>query len=91
MEAFTARNVAKYIVRAAIHSQVASATETAIINHTRFEEDDFVVDVASNVVGWGVSAQLKPWSDRVVDRTADFIAEQRAARAAKKTAKTEEK
>ena len=55
MEAFTARNVAKYLVRVAIHSQVASATETAIINHTRFEEDDKIVEIASNVVGWGFS------------------------------------
>lgn len=90
MEAFTARNIAKYLVCAAIHRQVASATETAITNHTRFEEDDTIVELTSHVVGWGVSVKLKPWSDRIVDRTADFINEKRAAQAAKKDIQSEE-
>ena len=88
---FTARNVAKYVVKAAVHSVVSKHTETLIIDHTRFEEDDFVVDSASFIVGWGVSEKLKPYTDKAVDKTADFIATKREARNAKKETTPEEK
>jgi hypothetical protein len=81
---FTARNVAKYVVQAAVHGKVAQLTEDAIVDYTRFEEDDKIVDISSHVVGWCVSAKLKPLTDKMVDKTADFIADKRAKRAAKK-------
>lgn len=83
---FTARNVAKFVVKAAVHSKVAQLTEDAIIDYTRFEEDDKIVDISSHVVGWYVSDKLKPVTDRMVDKTADFIVAKRAKRAAKKDA-----
>lgn len=85
MEAFTARRVVKYVVRAAIHGQVSKVTQTAITDRTQFEEDDFVVEIAGNVVGWGVAKNLEPYTNKMVDKVADFVNEKRAARAAKKT------
>lgn len=89
--AFTARNVMKYVVKAAVHSAVAQRAEDIITDYTQFEEDDAVVKISSHCVGWYVSDKLKPVTDRMVDKTADFIAEKREARAAKKeTEKTED-
>jgi len=89
MEAFSARNVVKYVVRAAVHGRVADITTTIITDHTRFEEDDTVVEITSHVVGWGVASRLQPYTDQMVDKVADFVNEKRAARAAKKTDTTE--
>lgn len=83
---FTARNVAKYAVKAIIHKKTADASATAIANHTRFEEDDLVVELSSHTVGWYVSDKLRPYTDRMVDATADKIASLRA----KKEDKTRE-
>lgn len=84
MDAFTPRNAIKYVVKSAIHIKTARLTERTIVDHTSFEEDDFVVDISSNLVGWYVSDKLKPYTDVVVDKTADKVAEFRANRAAKK-------
>lgn len=85
MPDFTLRNVAKYAVTALIHGNVAKQTETAITDHTRFEEDDIVVDISAHVVGWYVSHKVKPYTDKAVDKTADFIVAKREARKAKQT------
>lgn len=74
---FTPRNVVKYVAKAIVHSRVAQLTEDAITDYTRFEEDDTIVRISSNVVGWYVSDKLKPVTDRMVDKTADFIAAKR--------------
>lgn len=87
---FTARNVMKYVATAAIHSAVAQQTENAITDHTRFEEDDIVVKIGSHVSGWYVSHKLRPVTDKMVDKTADFIAAKREARQARKNANTTE-
>lgn len=72
--AFTARNVAKFVVKAVVHGKTAQLTEQAIVDRTQFEEDDIVVDIAGNVVGWYVSDRLKPLTDAAVDKTFDFVA-----------------
>jgi hypothetical protein len=87
---FNARNVAKYVAKAAVHGKVAQLTKDAITDYTKFEEDDTVVDISSHVAGWYVSEKLKPITDRMVDKTADFIADKRAKRAAKKEASEKE-
>lgn len=79
-DAFTPRNVTKYVVQAVIASKVSDFAEDAIVEHTQFEEDDMIVDIATHVIGWGVSAQLKPYTDKIVDRTADFIVAKREER-----------
>lgn len=81
---FTPRNVAKFVVKLAVAGRVAQFTENTITDYTRFEDDDFIVEASSHLVGWLVSDKLKPYTDKMVDKTADFIVEKRANRAAKK-------
>jgi hypothetical protein len=76
---FTARNVAKYVVKATIHFKTAQFTEEVITDHTRFEEDDLIVDLSGHLVGWYISDKLKPVTDKMVDKTADFVVAKRAA------------
>lgn len=86
---FTARNVAKYAVKAAVQAKVSITTKHAITDYTRFEEDDNVTEITGFLVGWYVSDKVKPFTDKAVDKTADFIAKKRAERAAKKETTTE--
>lgn len=78
---FTPRNVAKYAVKFIVAARVAQVAENTITDYTRFEEDDMIVDISSSVVGWYVSDKLKPYTDKMVDKTADFIAEKRGKKA----------
>lgn len=89
--AFTVRNVAKWIAKSIIAAKTAEIVAETVADHTRFEEDNIVVHLGSGCVGWFVSDKLQPVTDAVVDRTADFVNEQRSKRSAKKTAKKEEK
>lgn len=89
MEAFTPRNVAKYVAKTLIAAKAAQLTEDAITNHTRFDDDDKIVNIGSGLVGWYVSDKLKPYSDKMVDKAADKIVELRANRAAKKDTPSE--
>lgn len=84
---FTPRNAAKYVAQAIIATQTSKATKDAITDHTRFEDDDMIVNISGHLVGWYVSSKLKPVTDGAVDRAADFIADRKAKRAAKKNAK----
>lgn len=88
---FTVRNAAKYAVTVAIHSKVSSVTQDAITDYTQFEEDDKIVHFGGHMVGWFVSDKLKPHTNKMVDKTADFIVAKRAARAAKKNTAEEQK
>lgn len=82
---FTPRNVAKYVVQAVIAFKTTKFTANTMANHTRFETDTTVVEIASSVVGWGIASQLKPVTDRTVDLLGDKIVAYRAQRAEKDT------
>lgn len=88
---FTVRNVTKFVATTAVHCYVAEHVETAIIDHTQFEEDDFVVKTSSHVVGWMVADRFQPTTDRLVDAAADRIVAFREKRQAKKSEKSETK
>ena len=81
---FTPRNAAKYAVKFVIAGKVAEVAEDVITDYTRLEEDTTVVNLTSSMVGWYVSDKLKPLTDKMVDKAADFIVEKREARKAKK-------
>lgn len=83
--AFTPRNVAKFVAHNGVKFYVASLAHTAITDHTRFEDDDFIVDAASSVIGWGVADKTEPLTDKIVDKAADWL----NARKANKTEQTE--
>jgi hypothetical protein len=87
MPDFTARNVAKFIAKAIVLSKTSDLAEDVITDHTRFEEDDLVVDIGSKCIGWYVSNKLEPVTDAIVDKTVDFIILQRVKYQAKKNAK----
>jgi len=87
MPDFTARNVAKFIAKAIVLSKTSDLAEDVITDYTRFEEDDLVVDIGSKCIGWYVSNKLQPVTDMMVDKSADFITDQRTKYQAKKDAK----
>jgi len=87
---FTARNVAKYIVVSLIQSKTTESVENALDNYTSLDTDSAAVGIGANVVGWGVAMQLKPVTDRMVDKTADFVSAKREIRKARKNAKKED-
>lgn len=82
---FTARNVCKYVAQALVAQKAAAVAEEALTTYTSLEEDDKIVDLGCKVIGWGVSSRLKPHTDRLVDKAADFVVEQREKRQAKKS------
>lgn len=88
---FTARNAAKFVVKAVVASKTKQVAEDVIVDYTQFEEDDTVVTISGTLIGWYVSDKLQPVTDKMVDKTADFIARKREERAAKKAAKENEK
>lgn len=88
---FTARNVAKFVLKSIVAGKTAKVTENAITDYTSFDEDDMVVDISGMVVGWYVSEKLKPVTDAIVDKTADYFVAKKADKQAKKAAETEKK
>jgi len=86
---FTARNAAKHAVKALIAGKVASLAKDFTVDHTGLDEDNRFVGVGSYLIAWVVADKVKPHTDKMVDKAADFIVEKRAQRAAKKN--TEEK
>lgn len=81
---FTPRNVAKYVAKTIVYLKVTQISENAMIDYTRFEKDDLVVKIAPKVVAWYVSDKLKPVTDKMVDKSADFIVAKWNDRSAKK-------
>jgi hypothetical protein len=89
MDDFTPRNIMKYIATGVISMKAASMTKDALVDHTRFDEDDIVVKIGAGVVGWGAGHHAKPYTDKAVDKVADFVNAKREARKAKKEDTTE--
>lgn len=81
---FTARNVVKFVAKAAIAAKTAELAADAMVDYTALEEDSATVKIGSRVIGWYISDKLEPVTDKMVDKSADFIAAQRAKRQAKK-------
>jgi hypothetical protein len=77
MEDFTPRNAAKFVVGQAIKYKTAKKTEQLISDYTQFEEDDFVVGLSGQIVAWWLGDLVKPYTDKMVDKTADFISAKR--------------
>lgn len=88
---FTPRNLAKDAVSSAISMKVSQLTRNAVADYTRFDQNTIAVKIGSGMVGGIVANKLKPATDKMVDKTANFIAKKREARKAKKnTPKTED-
>lgn len=77
---FTPRNVAKYAVTFVIKAKVGKFVKNVAEDYTSYERDDTIVRGSAYVISWGVSAKLKPYTDKVVDKTADYVAAKREQR-----------
>lgn len=87
---FNPRSIAKYAVSTIIQAKVADRASEAIVDYTRHEEGDLVTKIGSRVIGAGVAAAAKPYTDKMVDKTVDFIAAKREARKTKKNKTNEQ-
>lgn len=85
------RQVAKWVVISAIDVATTKSVANAADNYTRFQKNNMLVQLGSGAVGMIVCANLKPVTDKFVDKTADFIIIQRVKFQAKKNAKKKEK
>lgn len=84
MPPFTARNVAKFVVKAIVAAKSTQIAEDVITDHTSLEEDTLAVDILSKTAGWFVADKIEPYTNAAVDKTADKIAEYRAKKQDKK-------
>lgn len=84
---FTPRNVVKYVVKTAIYLKVSERAAEAMTDYTCLEEDSITVKLGSKVIGWAVADTAKPYTDKLVDKTANFINAKREARKARKSQK----
>jgi len=82
---FTPRNVVKFVAKAIVHGKTAQLTEQAITDYTKFEDDDMIVDISGHLVGWYVSDKLKPITDGMVDKAADWYVARKANKIQKNT------
>jgi hypothetical protein len=78
METFTVRGATKWVVRSAIALKVTSLAKDAMVDYTALEEDSIAVKLGSKVIGSFVSTKLAPYSDKIVDKTADYVVAKRA-------------
>lgn len=90
MPPFTPRNVVKVVAKATVQLKTAYFTRNAIADHTSYETTDTPVILVGGLVGWYVSEKTQPYTDLAVDKTADFINNQRAKRQARKSEKKTE-
>lgn len=89
--AFTTRNVMKFVVKSIVAHKSSELVAKTISDYTEYEKDALGVRIGSGVIGWGISDKLSPVTDKIVDKTADFITEQRGKRSIKKSIKEVEK
>ena len=73
---FTRRNVAKWVIKSVVAIKTTEFVANTTADHTSFEKDDMIVKIGAGIVGWGISARLQPYTDALVDKTADFAVEQ---------------
>lgn len=72
MPAFTPRNVSKFVVKAIVGQKATDLTRDVIVDHTQYEETDLAVKIPSRLVGWYIAEKVEPFTDRLVDKTADW-------------------
>jgi hypothetical protein len=87
---FTPRGAAKLVLSSLVAGKASDLTKHAVGDYTRFDDDSRVASLSGMVVGWYVSDKLKPVTNKIVDKTADFIVAKRESRKAKKNAKKED-
>ena len=85
------RNVAKWLLASVIDIKTTQFAADTADNYTRFEKDDLIVKLGAGAIGMVVAANLKPYTDKIIDTGADFIVVKRVEFRAKKDAKKKDK
>lgn len=85
----TPRGLAKFVVTTTIQVKTSMVTRQAIADHSSADSTNLPVVVVGAVVGMYVSGLAKPYTDKAVDKTFDFVIAKRDARRTKKSQKTE--
>jgi hypothetical protein len=80
----TPRIIAKKLAQGLVAAQVGRLTNGALRNYTDIDTDNIVVEAGVGTVSWLVSEYCSPITDKIVDKTADFVNAKREARRAKK-------
>lgn len=81
------RSVAKWLILSAIDLKTTQIVRDTADNYTRFDRNSTAVNLGAGAIGMVVAHACMPVADKIVDTSANFIAEQRAKRSAKKNAK----
>lgn len=87
---FTVRSISKFVVNSIVVMKSTELAKDAMTDYTSLDEDSIAVRIGSKVIGAAVGSRLKPYTDKAVDKTADFVVAKREARKAKKAAKQED-
>lgn len=66
--------IAQFAVRMVVSANVSSVASTQIENHSDFDSDSTTNQVASAMIGWYAGIKLKPYTDKAVVKTRDFVA-----------------
>ena len=84
----TPRDVAKWLLNAAVAMKTSDLAADAIASYTRFDnKDSLAVRLGTGAIGMVVARKLEPATDAIVDKTADFLVEKRDQFRSKRNAK----
>lgn len=78
------RTAAKWIVSSIIAIKTIDLVENAAGDYTRFEKDSLAVRLGAGAISLAVTSKTTPYTDKMVDKTADFIVAKREKMRAKK-------
>lgn len=84
------RQVAKWLVVSAIDLKTTQIAANTVDNYTGFDKDSLAVKLGTGAIGMVVAANLKPVTDKYVDKAADFINLKRMEFVTKKNEKKKE-
>lgn len=88
---FAPRAIAKTAVNILITAKVSDVASDVMVDYTALEEDSKTVQISSGLIGLYIASKLDPITDKIVDKTADFIVAANNKRKDKKKNDPEEK
>ena len=86
-EPLTTRDVAKWLLNAAVAMKTSQLAADTVGDYTRFDKESLAIRLGTGAIGYVVARKLEPATDAMVDKTADFIVEKRNKFRTKRNAK----
>lgn len=71
----TKLDIAKYVVSLAVALKTTEICETQVAQHTQLDPDGIPVKIGCTVAGQMVAYKTKPYTDVMVERTANWLSE----------------